>query len=128
MKKIILVLVPMLLLVGCNHNAVEKPSNLIDQETMVNILYDLSILEAIKAQNPYAPQNQNIQPKEYIFKKYKIDSVQFALSNRYYISQIEQYRKMYDEVAQRIETEKKQAEFKAPSANKANNQEAGQVQ
>ena len=60
-----------LFLASCNHNAVEKPENLIEEEVMTNILYDLSIMEAMKSQNPYAPQNQSINPKEYIFKKYK---------------------------------------------------------
>ena len=99
-----------LFLASCNHNAVEKPENLIEEEVMTNILYDLSIMEAMKSQNPYAPQNQSINPKEYIFKKYKIDSLQFATSNRYYVSQIEEYKKMYDKVNERLEKEKKAAD------------------
>ena len=103
MKKIILILSLVLFLASCNHNAVEKPENLIEEEVMTNILYDLSILEAMKSQNPYAPQNQSMNPKDYIFKKYKIDSLQFATSNRYYVSQIEAYKKMYDLVNERLE-------------------------
>lgn len=99
-----------LFLASCNHNAVEKPENLIEEEVMTNILYDLSILEAMKSQNPYAPQNQSMNPKDYIFKKYKIDSLQFATSNRYYVSQIEAYKKMYDQVNERLEKEKKAAD------------------
>jgi PBP1b-binding outer membrane lipoprotein LpoB len=110
MKKIILMLSLALFLASCNHNAVEKPENLIEEEVMTNILYDLSIMEAMKSQNPYAPQNQSINPKEYIFKKYKIDSLQFATSNRYYVSQIEEYKKMYDRVNERLEKEKKAAD------------------
>ena len=110
MKKIILILSLVLFLASCNHNAVEKPENLIEEEVMTNILYDLSILEAMKSQNPYAPQNQSMNPKDYIFKKYKIDSLQFATSNRYYVSQIEAYKKMYDLVNERLEKEKKAAD------------------
>lgn len=99
-----------LFLASCNHNAVEKPENLIEEDVMTNILYDLSILEAMKSQNPYAPQNQSMNPKDYIFKKYKIDSLQFATSNRYYVSQIEEYKKMYDQVNVRLEKEKKAAD------------------
>lgn len=99
-----------LFLASCNHNAVEKPENLIEEEVMTNILYDLSIMEAMKSQNPYAPQNQSMNPKDYIFKKYKIDSLQFATSNRYYVSQIEEYKKMYDKVNERLEKEKKAAD------------------
>jgi hypothetical protein len=110
MKKIILMFSLVLFLASCNHNAVEKPENLIEEEVMTNILYDLSILEAMKSQNPYAPQNQSMNPKDYIFKKYKIDSLQFATSNRYYVSQIEAYKKMYDQVNERLEKEKKAAD------------------
>lgn len=99
-----------LFLASCNHNAVEKPENLIEEEEMTNILYDLSILEAMKSQSPYAPQNQSMNPKDYIFKKYKIDSLQFATSNLYYISQIEEYKKMYEKVNERLEKEKKSAD------------------
>ena len=99
-----------LFLASCNHNAVEKPENLIEEEVMTNILYDLSIMEAMKSQNPYAPQNQSMNPKDYIYKKYKIDSLQFATSNRYYISQIEEYKKMYEKVNERLEKEKKAAD------------------
>ena len=36
---------------GCNSNSVEKPKNLIEKDKMVAILYDISLLEAIKTQN-----------------------------------------------------------------------------
>jgi hypothetical protein len=110
MKKIVLMFSLVLFLASCNHNVVEKPKNLIDENVMTDILYDLSIMEAIKSQNPYAPQNQSMNPKDYIYKKYKIDSLQFATSNRYYISQIEEYKKMYEKVNERLENEKKSAD------------------
>lgn len=132
MKKVLCALSLVFLLVSCHQNAVEKPGNLIDEDKMVDIFYDLSIMEAMKSQSPYAPEQQSANPKAYIFKKYKIDSLQFTLSNRYYISQIEQYKKMYEKVGERIEAEKKAAESKQNSkTNKlpaTSNPEAGQVQ
>ena len=110
MKKIIFILCLAIFLASCNHNEVEKPDNLIEEDVMTDILYDLSIMEAIKSQSPYAPQNQSMNPKDYIYKKYKIDSLQFATSNRYYISQIEEYKKMYEKVNERLEKEKKAAD------------------
>ncbi len=130
MKKLLFVWCTVFVLASCNNNAVEKPDNLIDEAVMTDILYDLSIMEAIKAQNPYSA-TPTTNPKQYIFKKYKIDSVQFALSNRYYVSQIEQYKKMYDKVAERIEQEKQLADKAAANGNAApapSNAEAGQVQ
>ncbi|WP_298221983.1 DUF4296 domain-containing protein [Flavobacterium sp.] len=130
MKKIVAVLILIMSLASCNHNAVEKPDKLIDEDVMVDILYDLSIMEAVKSQNPYAPQNESMNPKDFIFRKYKIDSLQFTESNRYYIAQIEEYKKMYDKVAERIENESKEA-VAVPSTKDAHpissGSEAGQV-
>ena len=131
MKNFLYAISLVLFLASCNHTTIEKPNNLIDEDVMTNILYDLSIMDAIKSQNPYDAKNQSINPKEYIFKKYKIDSLQFTESNRYYVSQIEQYKKMYDKVAERIEKEKATAEaseIKGNAAPSNSNTEAGQVQ
>lgn len=97
----------LVLLIGCNNAAVEKPDKLIDEETMGNILYDLSILEAIKTKNPGMTGSST---SEYIYKKYKIDSVQFAQNNRYYASEIAKYKAIYDKVNARLEAEKKAAD------------------
>lgn len=97
-------------LVSCVDAAIEKPSNLIDKSVMEDILYDLSLLDAIQSQNAYSSENKMMNPKEYIYKKYKIDSLQFTLSNRYYVSQIEDYKTMYDHVTERIEREKKETD------------------
>ena len=89
---------------GCNSSSVEKPNNLIDKDKMVDILYDISLLEAIKTQNI----NGGITPKmgnDFIYKKYKIDSVQFVKSNKYYASDIEGYKKMFEKVKQRLNAE-----------------------
>lgn len=119
-------------LVSCLDAAIEKPSNLIDESVMEDILYDLSLLDAIQSQNAYSSENKMMNPKRYIYKKYKIDSVQFTQSNRYYVSQIEQYKKMYENVSARIEREKKEADsLLIISGNKppiVSGSEAGQVQ
>ena len=132
MEKILYAISLLLFLSGCNRDVVAKPDRLIEEDTMMEILYDLLIIDAIKAQNSYAPQNQSINPKEYIFKKYKIDSLQFTESNRYYVSQIEQYKKMYDKVSERIEAEKKAADLTQSASSKAplkdKTSEVGEVQ
>ena len=99
-----LILVTMLLIFSCNSNTVEKPSNLIEEDEMIAILYDISLLEAVK--------NQNISggitvkyANEFIFRKYKIDSIQFVKSNTYYASDIEEYKKMFEKVKTRLNAE-----------------------
>lgn len=111
MKKIIATLIILFVLDSCNNAPIAKPDNLIEEKVMTDILYDLTILDAIKSQNPYDTINKNIKPKEYVFKKYKIDSLQFVKSNQYYISQIDKYKKMYDAIHERIENEKKANEL-----------------
>lgn len=92
-----------LLLVSCNDSAIQKPDKLIDEDVMVDIFYDLALLEAIKSQNPGSLDKNNIVPSTYIYKKYKIDSLQFAQSNRYYATEIKTYKRMYWRVSKRLE-------------------------
>ena len=108
MKKIIATIIALFVLVSCNNSPMEKPDNLIEERVMTNILYDLMLLDAMKSQNPYDTIKKNIKPKEYVFKKYKIDSLQFVKSNQYYISQIDVYKKMYDVIHERLEKEIKE--------------------
>ena len=103
MRLITLLLAFLLVFVGCT-TAVEKPKKLIEKDKMVDILYDIALLEAIKSQNV----NGGISSKksnEFLFKKYKIDSLQWEENNKYYASDIEEYKKMYEEVKKRIQEE-----------------------
>lgn len=106
MKKILLILLAVTAFASCNKAAAEKPNNLIPEEQMVDILYDMAILEAIRTQKPLVLESYQVKPTEYIYKKYKIDSVQFAKSNLYYASDLEKYKKLYDKVADRLDKTK----------------------
>jgi len=100
-KKTIILICCFLALISCNNSSVEKPKNLIEKDKMVDILYDVSVLEAIKNQNINGGVSNKVG-NEYIYKKYKIDSIQFAKSNKYYASDIEEYKKMIEEVKARL--------------------------
>ncbi|MFV8376232.1 DUF4296 domain-containing protein [Flavobacterium sp. LB1P62] len=102
MKKIISLLAITSILISCKDDVVKEPNRLIEKEVMVNIMYDLSLLEAIKYQNPASLDTFKINPKKYIYKKYKIDSVQFIKSNAYYASEYEEYVNMVDQVNTRL--------------------------
>lgn len=93
---------------SCGKSGPEKPDNLIEEKKMKEIIYDLSLLEAIQSQKPVALETSGVNPNEYIYKKYKIDSVQFVKSNQYYASDLEHYKKMYDDIAKRLEKNKKE--------------------
>ncbi len=106
MKKIATILGFILIFSGCKDEAVKKPDRLIEKEVMKNIIYDLSLLDAIKFSDPSSLEKYKVSPKEYIYKKYKIDSLQFAHSNQYYAINYEEYKDMFDQVAKRIDGKK----------------------
>ena len=106
MKKGVLFFILISLIFSCKEEVVKKPENLIEKDIMVDVMYDLALLEAIKYQSPNALQAHKINPDEYIYKKYKIDSAQFVRSNMYYASDYKEYKKMYDQINSRLEKNK----------------------
>ena len=106
MKKILPFFIVLFILVGCKKDLVKEPKRLIEREEMVNIMYDLSLLEAMKVDNPSLFDSLKNSPNQYIFKKYKIDSIQFVQSNIYYASDSKEYQKMFEKVKVRLEKEK----------------------
>lgn len=108
MKKIIIpFLIGLMLFVSCKKEVVKTPEHLIEKDKMVDIMYDLSILAAMRSQNPILLDSFKGTPNEYIYKKYKIDSVQFVQSNIYYAADFKEYEKMYEQVKLRLEKDKK---------------------
>ncbi|WP_348799975.1 DUF4296 domain-containing protein [Flavobacterium adhaerens] len=106
MKKCIPLLVLVTLFFSCKKDLVEKPDNLIDKNVMIDIFYDLSLLDALRYQDPKSLTDNGINPKTYVFKKYKIDSLQFAKSNAYYAADYREYKNMFDKVNNRLKKEK----------------------
>lgn len=111
MNKSIIIICCALFFMSCNNGSVAKPDNLIERDKMTDILYDISLLEAIKAQNINGGLSSKTS-SDYIYKKYKIDSVQFVKSNKYYASDIAEYKKMVEEVKERIARETAKIEDK----------------
>lgn len=111
MKKVIILLAIVILFISCKDEVVQKPNRLIEKEMMINIMYDLAVLEAVKYQNPASLDTFKINPNKYIYKKYKIDSLQFAKSNIYYASNYEEYLGIMDQLEARLT--KKKAETTA---------------
>jgi hypothetical protein len=110
MYKIILCTIVLMIFTGCEKELVKKPKRLIEREKMVNIMYDLSLLEAMKVEQNTIMDSVKYTTNQYIYKKYKIDSVQFSQSNIYYAADYKEYEKMYNQIKVRLENEKKQVE------------------
>ena len=107
MKKIVSFLAILTLLVSCKDVVVQKPERLIEKDVMLDMMYDLAVLEAIKYQNPASLDTFKINSRDYIYKKYKIDSLQFAKSNVYYASDYEDYKLMFEQITKRLDANKK---------------------
>jgi hypothetical protein len=103
MRKLVAFFLLFAILISCQKPAVPKPDNLIDEDVMVDIMFDISILEAMKSQKGDVLEANAINPNTYIFKKYKIDSLQFANSDKFYASDIKKYKGIFDKVNKRIE-------------------------
>ena len=92
----------MFLSVSCKKELVKQPAKLIEKEKMIDIMYDLSLLDAMKYQNPISLDSVETDPVEFILRKFKVDSLQFAQSNMYYATDYEAYKEMFDEVSKRL--------------------------
>lgn len=110
MKSIALLLVSIILF-SCGKETAEKPKRLLSENEMVEIFYDLSLIQAIKSYQPQALDDNGVDSKNYIYKKYKIDSLTFSQNNKYYAQDLEQYEKIQQRVTEKI---KKQKELLMP--------------
>lgn len=129
MKNFIGIVLVLFLSVSCKKELVKQPKGLIERGKMIDIMYDLSLLEAIKYQNPLSLDSSDTSQKRFVWQKYKVDSLQFAQSNIYYAADYDDYKDMFDEIAKRLEKNQRAADSlakidekkaaKAPKADKA---------
>ena len=106
MKKLLLILIVGSLFAHCNSNPIKKPKDLISKEVMVDILYDLYLTNALNATDTEYLLDRGITPAKYIYAKYKVDSLQFSRSDRYYAADVDDYEKLYKRVTSKLKSEK----------------------
>ncbi|MDX1326727.1 MAG: DUF4296 domain-containing protein [Arenibacter sp.] len=105
MVKYFLPLILLIMLVSCNEEVVKKPDNLIPQDKMVAVLYDISLLNAGRAINQNVLNEYEIEPMKYIYNKYAIDSLQLVDSDTYYASIPATYEAIYTAVKEKLENQ-----------------------
>ncbi len=105
MKKYSLIFGVLFIFSNCGNSLLDKPNNLINDDTMIEILTDLSIMDAMKNQNS-VNGTLKFEINDYVFKKYQIDSLQFAQSNKYYASDVPKYKRMYKIVNEKLTARK----------------------
>ncbi len=94
---------------SCKNDVVTEPHNLIDDDMMIEIIYDLALIDGGRNSS----YNNGVSPfiaNDFIFKKYKIDSLQFANSNKYYAADVAKYKRMYKIVRDKLSDKKAELE------------------
>jgi hypothetical protein len=74
---------------------------------MVDIIYDMTLINVAKGVNKSILENNGIIPEQYLFNKHSIDSMLFAKSNEYYSYDLKTYQTIYDNVKIKLEKNKK---------------------
>ena len=98
-----------LLFLGCQDiDKPEKPENLIPEDTMAEILAEIYLGNAARSIDNRAMQEKGIKIDSFLFKKYNIDSLQFAKSNAYYASDLNKYNAIFQNIEQKLEALKKE--------------------
>ena len=95
MKKYLLISI---LIIGCSSNA---PENLISEEKMESIIFDIMILNASSSYD--LKIDNNMISDELIYRKYNIDSAQFYDSELYYSRNPRIHLNIYSNVKRRIQ-------------------------
>ena len=95
-----------LMVFSCGSETVEKPDPLLKEGQMVDILYDLAVLQAYKSSNPKGLTDNKVDSRSYIYKKYAIDSLVFAKNHQWYAANLEKYSAIQAKVADRLIKEK----------------------
>lgn len=109
MKKLLFI-VTLFGFLACDKGSEKKPDKLLSEQQMEDIFYDLSLLQAIKSYTPKSLDDAGVDAKNYVYRKYDIDSALFAQNHRYYASRLEQYKKIQDNVNKRLTKEKEKFE------------------
>lgn len=95
-----------IVLASCSERPVPKPDNLLSKEVMEEIVYDLAVLQAAESHKPQVLTDNKIEVKQFIYKKYNIDSLTYFQNYKYYASDIKAFKKIYKHVNERIQNQK----------------------
>ena len=104
--RIILTLIILVIVQSCKDFNNKKPENLISEDKMVEILFDLEIIIAARGDNKKIIEEKISNVNNYLQNKYKIGIDQFENSISYYSSDILKYSMIIQEVEQKLDSTK----------------------
>ncbi|MDH3381408.1 MAG: DUF4296 domain-containing protein [Flavobacteriaceae bacterium] len=102
MKNVIYIILALIILSSCTSNTIyKKPENLLSKKVMADILTDMYLAEGARSvHNKNSERLVDYMPL--VYEKYKIDSIQFAESNFYYTTKIDDYEEILKTVDNRL--------------------------
>lgn len=108
---VIVSLVALVLFAGCNSKKqmMEKPDNLINRITLVNILADSYLIEStLQMSSPDSIRKEDLARQYYkdLFDRYHITNEQFESSVAYYVSEEKSAEKLLNDAATLIVSKK----------------------
>ena len=83
---------------------------MISEDQMVEILYDVVLINSAKGVNKQLLENNIKNPQAYIYRKHNIDSIQFAESNAYYTFKSDTYKSIYVKLELKLTAQKTEDE------------------
>ena len=94
--------------VSCDKDfSAPKPDNLLEQQKMENILYDIKFLVAAKSKKYKILKDNNVKVAPLIYEKYKIDSTTLSQNIAYYTTHsFKTYKEMEHNIQLRFEAER----------------------
>ena len=104
--RIILTLIILVIVQSCKDFNNKKPENLISEDKIVEIFFDLEIINAARGDNKKIIEEKISNVNNYLQNKYKIGIDQFENSISYYSSDILKYSMIIQEVEQKLDSTK----------------------
>ncbi|RXG18232.1 putative protein DUF4296 [Leeuwenhoekiella aestuarii] len=112
-QRVVLALFSLVFILSCNEvKTPKKPDDFINKDKMTDILYDISLMRALKTYSVNDMLALGLQPDSYIYKKYDIDSLQLAKSIDYYSVNFNEYTAIWEEVGERLTAQRDALQFK----------------
>ena len=99
-----------LFFLSCGQVDEEKPENLIGEEKMADLIFELALFDASKAFVMKGETARISLDSESFYKYHNIDSNQFALSNAYYAKQPKAYLRIISAAKIKLEDFEKRVE------------------
>lgn len=102
MKRLIPGFFVLIFVAACNYK--QPPAGILKNDKMISVLTDIHLVDSYLGSAAYDTTTQPAANYyRVVYKKYKIDSLQFQKSLRYYSRQPEQLDTMYHQILQKLE-------------------------